>query len=119
MFETAAATVYHKERIEELLTKLKEGNKLLDLKQKSVLLDIQDPHVMAILHALAIMGVKVTLPYWDLVTSRQIQYLDLHQYIQPLLKRIGELLNDTMSMISPDDKPIFVEHPPNKTSSFY
>ena len=87
LFETAAAIVHHhKELVDFLQYVAKSGNK--NGKVVSVREDLEDVKVMAVMKALAVTFIKVTGPYWDLVTSSNVEYLELYKFIKPIHEKV-------------------------------
>jgi large-conductance mechanosensitive channel len=47
---------------------------------KSVMLDLEDPKVVSMIQSVAICYFKITGPYWDVMTSGDFDYLNIHVY---------------------------------------
>ena len=113
-FDSAAQTLYHKDHICDLLSTIASPN----LKLKSVHLDLQDPKVVAILHIFAMVGLKLTTPYWELVTSDSVHYLDLSEPIQKMYGKICHWVEDPKALLDPEEDPVFGQFPPTKDALF-
>lgn len=55
-----------------------------NLKLQSVKSDLESPVVLAFLQCLGLFYLKVTGPYWNITTSGQVKYFELHKYVQAL-----------------------------------
>ena len=51
------------------------------------------------LHAVAVVYVLVTGPYWDLVSSKHIPYLQLYRYIQPLADAVSRWKDQPLELL--------------------
>ena len=109
VFECPAAVLHHLHDIRSLLDLVDGSNWAL----WSLKADINDDSVVSMVHAFAIMYVKITGPYWDITTSRRISYLDLYQYIQPLESTVNDWLENPKSVLTspgPLKKEKFSKH---------
>lgn len=91
LFESAAAIVHHRQDVIDFFTNFNE-NKVLNLKQKSVLQDVQDENMMLMVSALAVVYVCVSGPFWVLLNSN-FHHLDMYRHIQTItghLEHISE-----------------------------
>lgn len=80
LFETAAEILVHLQDFLDVINTVQNPN----LKIKSVQADLNSGTVQTLLTCLAILYIKVTGPYWWLVTSGLVSYLELYKYIQML-----------------------------------
>ena len=114
MFMNSMQTIHHQKHLVELIRTIEEKVKgKLNLKVKSVLLDLEDHNVCAILHAVAMVGAKLTVPYWDLVTSGEVQYLELYKPIQAMYNHVRQWLENTDKLLDPAEPPVFQAFPAN------
>ena len=85
LFEVSSAICKHHSDFVKLL----KASDLSNGKVKGLLKDLQDPHLMAILGALAMLFVKITGPFWTVVTTTS--YIGLHQVIPNLKQDLLDL----------------------------
>jgi hypothetical protein len=55
-----------------------------NLKQRAVLCDLQSSEVTALLQCLGLFYLKVTGPYWNMVTSGKLPYFDVYSHIEDI-----------------------------------
>jgi len=103
-FQGAGALYHHRD---DIVTFLSGGSlKSVNLKLDSVLHDMKSPEITSLLRALGIMFFKITGPYWNLMKS-DTHYLDLHIYIQVLLKALKAWSVDSSSLLHENDQCVF------------
>ena len=116
LFETTAQIHHHRHDIVSFIPKLDKPN----LKVRSVLEDMSDMRVGSMLHAVAVVYVPVTGPYWDLVSSKHIPYLQLYRYIQPLADAVSRWKDQPLELLKTRiEIPIFDEFPPDVDGPLY
>ena len=103
MFQVAAEIHHLRAEISDFGQKLENSN----LKVRSVLLDLTDPRVRSMIHALAVIYVKVTRPYWDMINNKSTGYLDLPAHIRILDERVQLWLSTPLLILQSNDQPIF------------
>ncbi|KAK3104622.1 hypothetical protein FSP39_006401 [Pinctada imbricata] len=89
LFQTAAEVFVHKKYFLQVLHSVEKPNKKL----QSVKADLECPLVGILLQSFGLVYLKLTGPYWNMVTSGEIPYLKLYPYIQDLstyLKKCSE-----------------------------
>ncbi|KAH3826899.1 uncharacterized protein LOC127832644 [Dreissena polymorpha] len=80
LFETEAQiVVHHADFLHVLNTASTLNQKLVSVKA-----DLETPSVMVMLSCLALIFVRVTGPFWNLIVSGTVTYLDVHQHVQKL-----------------------------------
>ncbi|XP_064653012.1 uncharacterized protein LOC135503383 [Lineus longissimus] len=83
LFAVAAQIVAHRSDFIKVLEAVEKPNKKL----QAVLADLKCDIIVTLLHALGIIFVKVTRPYWILTGTKKgesVKYLELYKVIQPL-----------------------------------
>lgn len=110
-FECSALVLHHRDDIISLIQKLHTPNGAII----SLQLDLEDTRVCSMIQAFAVLYVKVTGPYWDLVTSNKVSYLDLHKYIQPLASAVEKWLLFPATILT-DHTSVFPSFPPDENS---
>lgn len=60
--------------------------------------------------SIAVASVVVAEPYWNLVNSSE-KYINLHQYIQPLQKKLQEWKINCKEMLERNMRPVFEKYP--------
>ena len=95
-FEGAASLIFHHQDIVQFLTDYKTEK---NLKLQSVLADANSPEINLLLLAVAIIYFTITGPFWKLINSN-IQYLDLHSYITPMVSSFRSFSNDSSTLFS-------------------
>ena len=80
LFQTAAEVFVHRKSFLEVLETVEKPNNKL----QSVKVDLEDVVIKTLLQGLGLFYVKVTGPYWNLVTGGQVPYLKLYTHIQSL-----------------------------------
>ena len=103
VFQVAAEIHHHRAEISDFGQKLENSN----LKVRSVLLDLTDPRVRSMIHAVAVVYVKVTGPDWDMINNKSIGYLDLPAHIRILDERVQLWLSTPLLILQSNDEPIF------------
>ena len=84
LFESAAAIVHHKDDICLFFSTYKDPS---NLKQKSIVHDIQSAQIIAMVAALAVSFIFITGPFWQLIKSNT-HYLDQGIFIQRMFANI-------------------------------
>ena len=109
MFIGGLQIVHHKDHVIDLIKKIQAGKEreLINMKVKSVLLDLEDDNVLALMYVLAAVAVKLTGPYWDLVTSGEVHYLHLYKPVEAMYKRVQEWLQDSDPLFDPAEVAVF------------
>jgi hypothetical protein len=118
LFQAAACIYHHEKHLTECIEKLPSVRKR-NKKIVSVLADLKDHKVMLTLKMLGIIYMKLTGPYWELITSSHVHHLDLHRYIQCLHHFCMQMENDPLPLLNPEQDPIFQDFPPNINHPFY
>ncbi|XP_076447511.1 uncharacterized protein LOC143284579 [Babylonia areolata] len=95
VFESAAAILHHRQDIVDFFTNF--SDKTLNLKQQSVLEDVQDDNIMLMVSALAVMYVCVAGPFWMLINS-SIHYLDMYKHVQTLSGHLEHISEDRTAL---------------------
>lgn len=101
-FQVAAEIHHHGAEISDFGQKLENSNR----KVRSVLLDRTDPRVRSVIHALAVVYVKVTGPCWDTINNKSTGYLDLPAHIRILDERVELWLSTPLLTWQSNDEPI-------------
>ena len=114
LFETAAATLHHCDDFISLLLKIEKPNKKL----KAVLADLQCPVTMTLVQAAAVMHMHVTGPYWDMVSSGLVKYLDLYKYVKPLRTFVEDAQNDPSRLLQRNIPALFADFKPVQDAVF-
>ncbi|KAL8621575.1 hypothetical protein ACOMHN_026246 [Nucella lapillus] len=116
LFETAAQVHHHKQDLFTFLSMLENKNLML----RSVFEDLTDPRVRSMVHALAVVYVHITGPYWDLVNSKRVQYLELYILIQSLADAISRWKEEPMEVLKfRAAQPILPDFPPDTQGPLY
>ena len=114
LFQRSAEVIYHIHDMISIEKFLINPNR----KVQSLMLDLHDSRVVTMIQAYAIMYVKVTEPYWRLLVSRLVAYVELPTYIQKLEANIETVIANSSSMF--DDSVVFIEgFSPDTTSPLY
>lgn len=79
-FNSLFETVYHRKDFLQVLDSVEKLNMLL----QSVKADLNSETVVTFLHCYAIFYLKITGPYWNLMTSGKVNYPELSPHIQEL-----------------------------------
>ena len=82
LFQTSAEIMLHRQDFLEVLSTVKQPN----LKLKSVAADLQCQRLCTLMKVFGLIYLKITGPYWNLVSSGCVAYLELYYYIQKLRK---------------------------------
>jgi hypothetical protein len=114
-FHGAGALYHHRAEIVNFLS----GGylKSVNMKLESVLHDLKSPEVGALLRALGIIYFKITGPYWSLMNS-DTHYLDLHKFIQQLLKKLQMWSVDASPMLDESEECVFETFPVKRDDVF-
>ena len=80
LFQTAAEVFHHRNDFVTVLECVTNPN----LKLKSVLADLKSDSIMSLVQCLGVVYLKITGPYWNLVTSADVPYLELYKEISAL-----------------------------------
>ncbi|KAL8585134.1 hypothetical protein ACOMHN_013150 [Nucella lapillus] len=116
LFETAAQVHRHKQDLFAFLSMLENKNLML----QSVFEDLTDPRARSMVHALAVVYVHITGPYWDLVNSKRVQYLELYIFIQSLADAISRWKEEPMEVLKfRAAQPILPDFPPDTQGPLY
>ncbi len=111
-FATAAGLYYHRNDISKFLKEFMDTeNRLL----KSISADIDCPPILEMVRALGIMYVQVNEPLWRIFEDKDISYLDLGKYFQPLYFYLRECSSDPESLLGPDFKFVSSHVPDHST----
>ena len=113
-YECAAAVLHHHSDIISLMDKLES----LNLKIRSVKEDLEDSRVHSMVHAFALVYVKLTGPFWDLCVSKSVQYLDLFKYVQLMADALKHWVDDPMKMLT-ETEPVFPDFSHDTTGPFW
>lgn len=99
VFQTAAEVSLHMEDFLKVIETVRQPNK----KIKAVQADLKSPIIHAILQCFGLVYVKVTGPYWNLVTCGSVTYVELHPYIQELADFLQKCSDDPALKINRED----------------
>ena len=80
IFQTSAEIILHREDFLEVLSSVKQPN----LNLKSVEADLRCDTLCSMMKVFGLIYLKITGPYWNLMTSGCVAYLELYLYIQTL-----------------------------------
>ena len=95
LFENASQIVYHHSDMLTVLSIVKTPNQ----KVVAVSADLNCKRLMDLVHALAIMHIHVTGPFWQMCQFGAVKYRDLGcSYIQPLLEFLEVCISDPSSI---------------------
>ena len=95
LFENASQIVYHHSDMLTVLSIVKTPNQ----KVVAVSADLNCKRLMDLVHALAIMHIHVTGPFWQMCEFGAVKYRDLGcSYIQPLLELLEVCISDPSSI---------------------
>ena len=115
IFQTAAEVFVHTDDFLNVIESVKTPN----LKLKSVEADLKSNIIRALIQVFGLVYVKITGPYWNLVTSGKVAYMELYYHIQEMtdfLKRCSSepalLINKEGHWSSTD--PLEISFVPNK-----
>ena len=114
VFTSPSHVLYHKAHICEALSAIESAN----LKLRSVHMDLQDHKVVTVLCVFAIVGQKLTIPYWEMVTSDTIHYLDFSESVQNMYSSICSWIEDPSTLFDPEEDPVFGQYPPKRDVLF-
>ena len=89
LFETCAQVYHHKKDFLYVLSS-RNSNALL----QSIKADLEDPKVVVFIQAMGILFLQVTGPYWNLMESQEVPYLNLGTVIQPLVESLESYVED-------------------------
>ena len=106
-FLAAAAIIHHLHKIKAFSTNVLPDN--VNLKMKSVSCDVHDDDLMACLCAIALLYLKITGPYWKLLTSGKVMYCDFHVYVKMLHSSLLKSSSDPSELMCPGFKSVFGE----------
>ena len=91
LFKGAAEVIYHSE---EFLKILAGANNSKNRKLQSLEADLKCPFVNTMILVLALFYFRITDPFWTLITSTTVKYLELAHYIQPLHSHLQNIFHD-------------------------
>ena len=80
LFQTAAEVFHHRNDFIAVLEYVLKPN----LKLKSVVADLKSEIIMTLVQYLGVIYLRITGPYWNLVTSAEVPYLELYKEITAL-----------------------------------
>ncbi|XP_063408128.1 uncharacterized protein LOC134691510 [Mytilus trossulus] len=98
LFETAAEVFKHKEDFLVLLDTVKN----LNLKLKSVKEDLQSVVVLAMLQCFGLFYLKLTGPYWNLISCGKVAYLELYPHVIAIKSFLENCVEDPALMLNQD-----------------
>lgn len=103
-FLGAAALIHHLEDLQSYLQDgyLSHNNLLID----SVRADLIDENLLSLVCAIAILYLRVTGPFWQLLES-SVKYTDFHRYIQMMETCMDRWRGDSLELLNPDFVGIF------------
>ena len=103
-FLGAAAIIYHLDDIRSFLSKgyLSHSN----LKIESVAADCGDNTLLALVCAIALLYLRVTGPFWELLESKE-KYTDFHKYVQQMEGCFNRWRDDQSDLLSMDYQGMF------------
>ena len=96
LFETSAQVLHHLEEFRFLLKGVAKPNQKL----VSIAADLDCPVVLTFIQALAVMFVRVTGPYWNLVEEGAVPYMELSKYVKPLYAHLQVCIKDPKLILS-------------------
>ena len=114
LFAGSMQVLHHRSHLLSLIDKIQKPN----LKVKSLSCDLRDGRVLAIVHAVAIAGAKLTGPYWELVTSGKIPFLRLYEVINPMHHHIKTWIDDLDTFMDPNEEPAIPGFTPHRDELF-
>ncbi|KAL4219419.1 Piwi-like protein 1 [Mactra antiquata] len=80
LFQTAAEIFVHRDDFINVLETVKTPN----LKLKSVLADLKSDIIMTLIQCLGLFYLRITGPYWKLLTSNKVPYVELYPEINDI-----------------------------------
>ncbi|CAC5358701.1 unnamed protein product [Mytilus coruscus] len=98
LFETAAEVFKHKEDFLVVLDTVKNQN----LKLKSVKEDLKSTIVSAMLQCFGLFYLKLTGPYWNLITCGKVAYLELYPHVIAIKSFLENCVEDPALMLNQD-----------------
>ncbi|KAH3790374.1 hypothetical protein DPMN_168573 [Dreissena polymorpha] len=105
LFETAAEILVHRSDFLHVLKTVGKPNRKL----QAVEADLNSKEIVTMLMALGLIYMKITGPYWNLITSGDIAYLELYPHIQKLHKYLENICERPELLAVTDDLPWHVE----------
>ncbi|GFO14465.1 hypothetical protein PoB_004097000 [Plakobranchus ocellatus] len=113
-FENAAAVLFHRADIETFLSCYTSStNRLLE----SILLDIQDKRIIALLAAMALVFIFITYRYWALLNSRSSSFYTFISKAKALKSAFSQLIADPNPLLNMTFQGVFGEDYANQDSS--
>ncbi|GFS12830.1 hypothetical protein ElyMa_003121200 [Elysia marginata] len=91
LFENAAAVLYHKAHVVDFM--IDNNCTHSNLKLKSIVADLKDKRIVAIVWAIALFNTIVTQPYWQLINS-SLPYGAFPSYAKSLDQTLARLARD-------------------------
>ena len=95
LFQTSAEIILHREDFLEVLSTCKQPN----LKLISVGADLKSDIICSMMKIFGLLFLKVTGPYWNLITSGCVAYLELYSYIQDLRDFMNICIENPSSLL--------------------
>lgn len=96
MFQTAAEILLHHEDFLNVLKTVKAPNR----KIQAVHADLLCSRIITVFVVAGLMYVRVTGPYWQLVTSGKVSYLEIYPHIQSLHSFLTEACDSPEKLYS-------------------
>ncbi|KAK2168873.1 hypothetical protein LSH36_13g00014 [Paralvinella palmiformis] len=115
LFQVSAQLIHHMDDILSLEKKLKAD---INLKVKSLFLDLKDSRGVMMLQAHDIAYLTVTEPCWRLTLSKYTKYLELFRHIQPFYMNLVHYTDHPEDLLHTDTSSI-PEFPPNRQHPLY
>ena len=103
-FETAAAIIHHLDNLQRFLTNGYLGHS--NMKIESVAADLGDERLLALVCAVAVLFLRVTGPFFQLVQS-SVKYTDFHVYIQKMEAVFSRCCEDASDLLDPGYTGVF------------
>ena len=98
LFQTSAEIILHHEDFLEVLSTCKQPN----LKLKSVEADLKSDTICSMMRIFGLIFLKVTGPYWNLITLGCVAYLELYHYFQDLRYFLDTCIENPSSLFKAD-----------------
>ncbi|XP_045190091.2 uncharacterized protein LOC123547228 [Mercenaria mercenaria] len=115
LFQTAAEIFLHRAHFIHVLETVKSPN----LKLKSVIADLKDDRIFASIQCLGLFYLRVTGPYWALITNSDVPYLELHKEVSDMRDYLAVLETDPAAILQRNKiwKDIHVQYEKTLSSS--
>ncbi|XP_053381945.1 uncharacterized protein LOC128549357 [Mercenaria mercenaria] len=98
IFQTSAEVLVHADQMLDVLSTVKNPNRKL----QAVKADLQCEKVRTLLQCFGLFYVKLTGPYWNLVTSGAVPYLLLYSHIQAIAAYLKSCSEDPATLLNPE-----------------